>query len=83
MSATPLETANKAREQVEICNRISELRLTFFHREQKWPTALYIGAGDFCDLMREADPWRIHLQQNMYMGMEVFRVDREHHLRFT
>ena len=72
---------NTAKQQVEICNRIGDLRLTFFHREQKWPTVLYIGQDDFVDLLRECDPWRVHVEQMMYMGMEILRVDRDHHLR--
>lgn len=74
---------NVAKQQVEICNRIGDARITFFHREQKWPTALYLGQEDFYNLLLECDPWRVHVEQNMYMGMEIFRVDRAHHLRVT
>ena len=82
MRAT-LNNSEVAKSQVEICNRIGDLRLTFFHDKQAWPTALYIGQEDFYDLLRECDPWRVHVEQNMYMGMEIFRVDRAHHLRVT
>ncbi len=72
----------QAKKQVEIIQRISEVRNSFYRWRQDWPKRLYIGQMDYRDLRRECDVGMIQAtnDKERFMNMEIFRVDRDYHL---
>ena len=76
---------NLAKRQVSIKLDIAKARIEFYKRNQVMPTTLYIGHEDFYNLCRECESWDLVPIDRYYtfMGMQVLRVDRDHHINVT